>query len=273
MSRHNAAHSSAAGNSTGFTLSELLVVIAIIAILAAILFPVFAQAREKARQTVCMSNQKQMGTAVQMYMQDYDQRLYFYASTDTPSRSHTGAVLPDDDSAIPVLWWNALMPYIKSSQIFACPSDNAPSLSADANGNNTIKRSYISCRPVEGLALSQIDLTAETTVITEKWSGTSDAAEEGGQDNWIEPQKGDFNIDPLTGRMAVAGNRHNGGILCTFFDGHAKWFRAETIVASKNLTDCVLVNAYPVLPDMCDNGDAGCTNTSDDNICNTFPWQ
>src|SRR5881296_1738464 len=59
----------------GFTLIELLVVIAIIAILAAILFPVFAQAREKARQTACLSNEKQMGTAVQMYAQDYDEGL------------------------------------------------------------------------------------------------------------------------------------------------------------------------------------------------------
>ena len=60
-------------NRRGFTLIELLVVIAIIAILAAILFPVFAQAREKARQTTCLSNMKQMGTAIMMYVQDYDE--------------------------------------------------------------------------------------------------------------------------------------------------------------------------------------------------------
>jgi prepilin-type N-terminal cleavage/methylation domain-containing protein len=67
----------------GFTLIELLVVIAIIAILAAILFPVFAQAREKARQTQCLSNMRQMGLAVQMYLQDFDERF--------PLDSHTGS--------------------------------------------------------------------------------------------------------------------------------------------------------------------------------------
>ena len=80
---------------SGFTLIELLVVIAIIAILAAILFPVFAQAREKARQAACLSNERQLAAAVQMYVQDYDETLFFYASTKVPSQSRNGGIVPN----------------------------------------------------------------------------------------------------------------------------------------------------------------------------------
>ena len=85
---------------TGFTLIELLVVIAIIAILAAILFPVFARARENARRSSCMSNMKQIGLGVMQYLQDYDERY-----------------MPEHDE-----WVDAVQPYIKSTQIFRCPS-------------------------------------------------------------------------------------------------------------------------------------------------------
>jgi prepilin-type N-terminal cleavage/methylation domain-containing protein/prepilin-type processing-associated H-X9-DG protein len=94
----------------GFTLIELLVVIAIIAILAAILFPVFAQAREKARQTACLSNAKQIGLALQMYTQDYDEVV--------PNQwwDHSGCTEWDCTPA-----WQ-LAPYTKNTQVWVCPS-------------------------------------------------------------------------------------------------------------------------------------------------------
>jgi prepilin-type N-terminal cleavage/methylation domain-containing protein/prepilin-type processing-associated H-X9-DG protein len=97
----------------GFTLIELLVVIAIIAILAAILFPVFAQAREAARKTSCLSNQRQLGSAVHMYVQDHDE---IFALSIYPINGFTQLMTHYD----------LHLPYIKNTQIFACQSDAQP---------------------------------------------------------------------------------------------------------------------------------------------------
>src|SRR6185295_7109401 len=96
-----------------FTLIELLVVIAIIALLAAILFPVFARARENARRASCQSNLKQMGLATAQYVQDYDDRLPAYYLDDA------GNHCPITN----VLWYSGLLPYTKNTQIFLCPSE------------------------------------------------------------------------------------------------------------------------------------------------------
>src|SRR5688500_17276072 len=95
----------------GFTLIELLVVIAIIAILAAILFPVFARARENARRASCQSNLKQVGLGIMQYTQDYDEKFpqspWNNIASDT-RRSH---------------WGQVIQPYVKSTQLFVCPSN------------------------------------------------------------------------------------------------------------------------------------------------------
>ena len=132
-------HTQKAGK-RAFTLIELLVVIAIISILAAILFPVFARARENARRASCMSNMKQIALGVLMYTQDYDGHFSPYAPRDS-----SGAYIKDTTSSLPSgifkvnisptdhwqTWMDLIYPYVKSTQIFVCPSaqkdDTAPS--------------------------------------------------------------------------------------------------------------------------------------------------
>jgi prepilin-type N-terminal cleavage/methylation domain-containing protein/prepilin-type processing-associated H-X9-DG protein len=115
----------------GFTLIELLVVIAIIAILAAILFPVFAKAREKARQTACISNMKQIMLAFAMYATDYD-------SVNCPARLRGLPSCAANTNCNP--WNKNLLPYIRNEDLFACPSDNTRR--SNGLGNNRT-RSYV----------------------------------------------------------------------------------------------------------------------------------
>src|SRR4051794_8275349 len=109
----------------GFTLIELLVVIAIIAILAAILFPVFAQARDQARQTTCLNNMKQLGTALMMYGQDYDENYPSWPFTTKPNLLSSPIFSQWSYS----VWAYAIQPYVKNTNIFVCP--NGPT----KNGN------------------------------------------------------------------------------------------------------------------------------------------
>jgi prepilin-type N-terminal cleavage/methylation domain-containing protein/prepilin-type processing-associated H-X9-DG protein len=129
---------------SGFTLIELLVVIAIIAILAAILFPVFAKAREKARQTACLSNMKQIGNAMMMYAQDFDESLVAYRLRDSNAsvwlnpfaRLSGGAPNPQvgDSSKRPLFFNQALDPYIKNYDVWKCPSKPDAWVNIDADG-------------------------------------------------------------------------------------------------------------------------------------------
>src|SRR5262245_34755126 len=120
MKRHN----------RGFTLIELLVVIAIIAILAAILFPVFAQARESARQTTCLNNCKQIGVAVAMYTADYDEKFPVQRLDGMRIMAAGGKE---------ITYYDSLMPYIKNAQVWVDPSGQddkkPPTMGYHMNGN------------------------------------------------------------------------------------------------------------------------------------------
>jgi len=126
----------------GFTLIELLVVIAIIAILAAILFPVFAQAREKARGTACLSNMKQLGTSFQMYAQDYDENFPGIRFGDNLGESWPWKVYPGSVDWTGV-FTQGVQPYIKNKQILQCPSATENNRWSGTNGLSYCYNEYL----------------------------------------------------------------------------------------------------------------------------------
>lgn len=175
----------------GFTLIELLVVIAIIAILAAILFPVFARAREKARQTACLSNLKQIGIASLMYGQDYDERTP-HAFIGEPGGPY-------------VRWWELLEPYINNDQIFECPSATG-TIGYGANrrllGDYGNSRKYAQIKiPAEKIMYGDAD-SPNRMCMLEGWYYDSDCRRQ---------------LYPI----------HNEGSNISFADGHAKWVKLD----------------------------------------------
>ncbi len=247
----------------GFTLIELLVVIAIIAILAAILFPVFSRAREQARKTQCLSNMKQIGTALMMYAQDWDETLpiWWPPCWGNPNYPPGG-----------LYWTEALMPYLKNVDIFKCPSASGAQhqwWSASCYpGNYGRPQNNIICNygynlailngprtgwwPCPNLAhLSSLVLPAETVVIADCYANLFgpwariDEQTLGGINPLIGFANGGFNCGcPATidVPLDVAINnyaRHSGGAVLVFADGHAKWYKSDQIrIHSTTLRMC-----------------------------------
>ena len=247
----------------GFTLIELLVVIAIIAILAAILFPVFAKAREKARQTACLSNEKQIGLGVMQYIQDYDETYMSTNSFSDPGQQKRG-------------WLGQIFPYVKDTKVVTCPSDPTATqivggvtyapISYALNMNLVLPYTVAAGKTPPTVPISS--LTAPSTTIfgfevqgayiqlpidpLEKFSPSGQLYDPAQGVLFIAPSTfQNDNVVAATGDKTVGwtymrgcttcgGNnnsgkdvtdtpRHNGGSNWIFADGHVKWLTAANV--------------------------------------------
>ncbi|BCM91029.1 hypothetical protein IAD21_02893 [Abditibacteriota bacterium] len=218
----------------GFTLIELLVVIAIIAILAAILFPVFARARENARKASCMSNMKQIGLGIMQYTQDYDERF--------PMRYYGGSGATQEANT----WRRVIYPYVKSTQLFSCPSntnnatraDDSTDANVSAAGLPTDAPRFMRSYAINGANsfggtppseynraanLAEMVSSAEIVLVAEMSQGrgfTGDIA----LSEWGDPN--------------YAFKGHMGTSNFLFCDGHVKAMKPLATITTKNMWSC-----------------------------------
>ncbi|MBQ7256091.1 MAG: DUF1559 domain-containing protein [Abditibacteriota bacterium] len=248
-------------NLKGFTLIELLVVIAIIAILAAILFPVFAQAREKARQANCLSNTKQFGTALQLYVDDYDETYPIIG--DQAQRIVGVNTMADNNGAykgypgnqyitVSSFWWadyathyytwaDAIFPYVKNVKMYVCPSGDRHAIGYSMNANlvgstGCFGINAISNNDYTTHSMSEVPNPSETVFVCDAPIAT-----------WNHSSCMGVGVYHMTNFTTAASPtawqgaiRHNGGANFTLMDGHAKYFKDnQGPLAAKNYSNYV----------------------------------
>lgn len=242
-------------NKRGFTLIELLVVIAIIAILAAILFPVFAKVREKARQTSCLSNEKQLGLAFAQYYEDYDEKW--------PAAVSTNSATPADNVGGNG-WVSTLYAYVKSTGLLKCPDDSTSvtviggvsyvPVSYAFNSNMANASDAALQAPSSTVNIFEVQGPIANVTATFANSGVGDgqsaysATPSVGNSSYADDGldlAGTTGVTYATGYFLgrtgipvgsfTAGNAlHTGGANYLLADGHAKWFRGSAVSAGQN---------------------------------------
>lgn len=219
----------------GFTLIELLVVIAIIAILAAILFPVFARARENARRASCMSNLKQIGLGVMMYTQDYDE--LYPPATATIAQTPQGGFWSTTYNFW--FWPQIIYPYTQSTQVYFCPSSDSnatfsASQTSNYGANLMIMREVESSPTYIPLSLATVNSPAtkylimdagkwrmdpvHVTTTSSGWAWLPGSGPSGATGFYATSQPSDWN-----------SGRHFDGVNVAFADGHVKWLKSSVV--------------------------------------------
>ncbi len=220
-----------------FTLIELLVVIAIISILAAILFPVFARARENARRASCISNLKQIGLGIMQYVQDYDEKYpYDHYAIDiprtgiSPTHSVSGVFGNSNVVANGDRWPGRVQPYLKSKQIFRCPSSVAlDSFATTAEASNGVMAYWCAgaffARPdASPVAMAAISKPAEAPLLYDDFDGKFRAG------IVFRPYYGSSGYDATASLSALREGGHFSGVNSLYGDGHAKWLRSQPFI-------------------------------------------
>ncbi len=251
----------------GFTLIELLVVIAILAMLAAFLLPVFAQAREKGRQTVCASNLRQIGMAIRMYFADNDGYCFLHHAYDADVCSNGDVISLEPEKP----WVIIFQPYVKNRQVFYCPSDPVSRTRTQATDMGTYLRQELpelENSPPGTVAAQSYLLNSLLTHISRQYGQFNEARfdNESGADLIIMSERNarTTNVDPCDGSSGpmeniqddydvwngapqlkewIANDRHNGGANYVFVDGHVKWLRWEHAVRHQFPNQVVLDRA------------------------------